>query len=167
MNPNAGEGGSNQPSITPAAPTAGPDVAAPADPSLNNLEGVVKAAQDAVGAQAAAAPTLPQTPEQAAFVGQFDPTQSTMPAAEPAPDLMSQAISSLETPSDQSSSPVAQLDPNIKTVDDLLTKGPQVVDSTGVETTPGQETPAEKLKKKIADSVDAFLEEVTKEKVSA
>lgn len=67
----------------PLAPTAaGPKVAA--GPSLGNLEEVVRAAQDAAGAQAA--PTLPQTSAETQSTTQFGSDQTT-PPAEPTPVL--------------------------------------------------------------------------------
>lgn len=78
-----------------------------------------------------------------------------------------QAAAAAQTPKgqfeEQFGSGVTPLDPSIKTVDGLLAKGPQTVEAV----VPAKQTPAEKLKQQIAASVNAFLEEVTKEKIPA
>lgn len=58
--------------------------------------------------------------------------------------------------------PVVPLDPGINIVLDPFAKEPQVVEAVA----PAEQTPAEKLKKQIEDSVNTFLEEVTKEKAA-
>lgn len=188
MSPN-GEGG-NQPPVPPTAapgvdnplnPPAEPNIGTP-DP-LGTLESVVNAAKQAAAAQAASSQT-PVDASKGAFEAQFgDPISVTSPVPEsnsvpsgPAPDLDATLANLEPAPPvvENPSSAVAPLDPDINTVGDLLQKGPQVVENpspaTATETiavaekTPEQ-TPADKLRQKIAKDVDAFLEEVTKDKV--
>ena len=79
----------------------------------------------------------------------------TPPATE---SISSPPITSELKPEDSIGIPVAPLDSSINTVDDLLAQGPQTVEAVA----PPEKTPAEKLKQQIADSIDAFLEEVVK-----
>lgn len=124
-------------------PNTGEPVNPPPSPNpLADLEDVVAAAQQEVAARAVSIQTSAEE-----FKAQFG-SGVTPPVTE---------IPSSSEPS------VASLDPSINTVDDLLVKGPQVVEAVA----PPEQTPAEKLKKQISDSVDAFLEEVTKEKITA
>lgn len=143
-------------------------------PDISRVEDLVAAAQQEAAA-VAQAPTPAQTPAENDFAKQFggvtspvEPTSATTPPAESnVADPMGQALAGLGTPSNvqpaveplSSEEPVAKLDESIKTMDDLLAKGPQTAEA--------EQTPAEKLKQQIAASVDAFLDEVTKEKVSA
>ena len=158
-----------------ASPTA--PMGSPAD--VSRVEGLVAAAQEAVAVQTANPVAPVQTSEQAAFATQFGPSESTQPSAEP-PDLMTAALEGLGTPTPIADQPVAptaenstdvKLDPSINTIDDLLKKGPQVVENPppAVEAAVvSEQTPADKLKEQIADAVDAFLlNEVTKDKVTA
>ena len=117
---------------------------------LGNLEGVVPVAKPEVAATQPTAPVqAPKETPKVQFENQFGSGPATPPVAE-VPEIKQE---------DSKEAPVAQLDPSIKTVDDLLTKGPQVVEV--------EQTPAEKLKQEIAATIDAFLEEVTKEKTAA
>ena len=148
MNPNNGGVSGEAPKPPEAGnpnPIQGTGSIADANP-LSDLEKVVEAAQEA-------AATVPQTP-----------TPGTTPAETPAKQFekqfgsgitppVAEEVSELK-PEDSADVPVAPLDPNINTVDDLLAKGPQTVEA--------EKTPADKLKKEIADSVEAFLAEVTK-----
>lgn len=115
MNPKVGKGNNNQSSgqttvlnrplgapVTPVEPNVGSS-----DPPLANLQSVVDAAREAVAAQVAAPLQTPAETPQKEFQAQFG-SGVTPPVAEV---------------------PVAQLDPSIKTVNDLLAKGPQVVES--------------------------------------
>ncbi len=141
MNPK-GEGGSQPTAPTavadrPLNPASGPSVGAPSTNPLSNLEEVVAAAQQA--AAAAAVQNPPPAPAEQ-FTAQFGSAGTTPPA--------------VETPADAS---VAPLNPNIKTVDDLLAKGPQTVEAVA----PAEKTPADKLKEQISASIDAFLADVT------
>lgn len=166
MNPNAGEGGSNQPPTTPTAAVNSPLNATESNVadsnSLNKLEGVVAAAQEA--ANVAASPLQP-TPQQA-FEDQFGEKKApaTAPLASAPADLgtspstpdLNAALANIETSKDQDGTSVAPLVPGIDTIKDLLDKGPQV-----------EQTPGDKLRQKISADIDAFLEEVTKDKVAA
>lgn len=139
-----------------------------ASPDISRVEDLVAAAQQAAAAQA----------PKDQFVNQFGSGSVTPPVAEsdssvaePAPDLMATALANLEStlpetaqkPEGPQSTLVSPLDPSINTVDDLLAKGPQVVEAVASP----EETPAEKLKQEISDKIDAFLEETAKEKTPA
>lgn len=174
MNPNVGEpvnpsGVSDKPiSVPPPATT----------PDISRVENLVAAAQQEAAAVQAAG-TLPgQAPVEGPkkdFENQFGSGVGTPPpASEPAPDLMAAALEGLGTqtpPAENPSSTDVKLDPNINTVDDLLREGPKAVaDSTSQAEAEAvvlsEQTPAQKWEK-LSDSVKAFLEEVTKEKVAA
>lgn len=139
MNPNGEPVNPNSPDgAVPAAP------AAPASADLGSLE---KAVNDAQKEEAATSP-IDQ------FKAQFgDPVGSV--------------------PSPVTESPVSATDPILSDIKQPLSK-PSVEapkDTSGDSYTPtaeaalkAEKTPAEKLKKEISDSVNAFLEEVTKEK---
>lgn len=128
MNPNAGEGSNNQSSGQTAvlnhslgAPVAPVEHSTgSSDASLTNLQNVVAAAREA------AQSTVPvQTPEEN-FQNQFGSGPATPPVAEV---------------------PVAPLDPSINTVNDLLAKGPQVVESQ----------PEVELPPKVQEFLDSVL----------
>ncbi len=99
----------------------------------------------------------------------IEPVAPVIPSTEPQVNTGTNPLSGLENAvadlqknqfTNQFGSPqVAQLDPSINTVNDLLAQGPQVVEV--------EKTPADELKDKISAAVDNFLEQVTKEKVAA
>lgn len=110
----------------------------------NGSDDVVAAAKLEAAASAAPLQTPAETPK-GQFENQFG-SGVTPPVA--------------ETPS----SSIAQLDPSIKTVDDLLTKGPQVIENpnpTVEAVAPAEKTPADILKERIAANIDTFLKEIT------
>lgn len=152
MNPQGGEGNNDQ--LSTATPTPVVDRPLNAD-SLDKLEGVVAAAKLEAGAVQPTAPiqALEETPK-GQFENQFGSGPASPPVAE-VPEL---------NPTDLKETSVAQLDPSTKAVDDLLAKGPQVVENpnpTVEAVAPAEKTPADILKEKIAANIDAFLEEVT------
>lgn len=98
------------------------------------------------GAVAAAQAAAAQTPK-GQFENQFGLGSATPTVAEPAPPAGGTSVPQPPT-------------------DNLAPKQTQPVVETLAQREPEQ-TPAEKLKQQIADSVDAFLEEVIKERVAA
>jgi hypothetical protein len=170
MNPQGGEGSNNQPPVANPAAAVDQSVGSPsASPSLASLEGVVAAAKEAAAIQT----TEPgQAPAKTQFTNQFG-SEPAEPVSEPAPDLMTAALEGLgttPTPPVAENSTDVKLNPNINTVDDLLKGGQQITTDSvppAEAVAPAEETPADKLKKQIAASVNAFLEEVTKEKTAA
>ena len=143
----------------PVSPVVGESpigtIPAASSPDISRVENLVAAAQQ----EAAAASPLTQSREQ--FQNQFGP-QTPAPVEQPVADPMAAALESLGTQTAPTeitpAETVAPLDSSINTVDDLLAQGPQTVEAVA----PPEKTPAEKLKQQIADSIDAFLEEVVK-----
>ena len=131
MNPQGGEGGNNQPPPPPpTAPIVGSGVGVSSDPS-NPLAGLEGVV--AAAKEAAAAQTTPK----AQFENQFGSPQPTTPSVTD--------IANLGTPPPLDTS-TPQSEP-IQPVETLTQPEPE-------------QTPAEKLKEQIANSVNAFLEEV-------
>lgn len=148
MNPQDGDG--NQLS-RPTASMPESNVGVSSNP-LAGLEDVVKAAKEAAAVQTTppVEPTA-QTPKDQ-FASQFgeavppvEPMATTPPVTEPASGLMDTALSNLATLQQTQAQPV---------VETLAQPEPE-------------QTPAEKLRKEIADSVDAFFKEVAKEQAPA
>lgn len=101
-------------------------------------------------------PSVVQAPESTTPNTTSDAIPPTAePAATGSPDLNA-VLANIETSKDQDSTHVAPLVSGIDTIKDLLDKGPQV-----------EQTPGDKLRQKISADIDAFLEEVTKEKAAA
>lgn len=144
MNSQGGEGNNNQsPTATPTAVvdrnvTVEPNVEVSSNP-LGKLEDVVAAAKLEAAPRTTATGQTPAETPKGQFLDQFGSghaTPATPTTVESAPDLIDTALAN--------------------------------VGDTPPAETPQQpeQTPAEKLKQQIADSVNAFLEEVAKEKIA-
>lgn len=153
MDLQSGEGNNNQ---SPPAANAAAVVNRPLDVGVfSNPLDKPGNVDTAVKLEAAA-----QTPTEQ-FKNQFGSGPANPPTAESnVPDLMNQALANLET-----TSPAVGATAPQPSTDNLAPEQTQPAE-TLAQPDPEQ-TPGEKLKQQIAASVDAFLEEVTKEKVAA